>query len=241
MRFGQTLTSGTLLRRYKRFLADVRLEGGEEVTAHIANTGPMTGCAEPGSRILLSHHPDRGRKLPWSWELIEIGGHWVLVNTARPNAVVEEGIRAGAVAELTGYPSLRREARWGERSRLDMVLEDEAGAQCWVEVKSVTLKSGPRAIFPDAVTTRGRRHLLELQEIRAAGHRAVIFFLVPRGDCESVGPAAEIDPAYAETLADVMAEGVECLAYQATVGMDGVLLGRRLPFSLPDRTPAALR
>jgi sugar fermentation stimulation protein A len=225
------LHTGVLLRRYKRFLADVRLDSGEEVVAHCPNPGRMTSCAAPGCRVWLSHHASPRRKLKWTWELSELDGTTVLVNTARPNAVVEEAVRAGAVPALQGYASLRREVRYGERSRVDLLLEDPG--RCYVEVKSVTLRVGPgEGAFPDAVTARGARHAAELAAQVAEGHRAVLFFLVSRGDVDVIRPADEIDPAYGVALRAAVDAGVELLAHRAEVGPGGISVGPALPIRL---------
>ena len=236
MTFDPPLTLGTLVRRYKRFLADVRLDDGRQLTAHVANTGPMTGCAEPGWRVALSHHPDKGRKLPWSWELVRpeppwgSGGSWVLVNTARTNSVVGEALRARAVPELAGYRSVRPEVRWHpeEKSRLDFLLDDhEAGEPpCYVEVKSVTLREDGVAMFPDTVTTRGARHVRDLTTLARRGDaRAAMFFLVARQDCPTFRPAAHLDPDYAEAVAIAQDAGVACLVYDAELSEEGIALG----------------
>lgn len=222
------LVLGTLVRRYKRFLADVRFDDGAEVTAHVANTGSMRGCAEPGSRVALSHHPDRGRKLPWSWELVRVGEAWIGINTARTNHVVEEGVREGLVPELAGYAELRREVPYRPGTRFDLLLSG-GRRRCWVEVKNVTLRDGAAARFPDAVTSRGLKHLDGLAHAVRAGDRAVCFFLVNRGDCERFGPAGEIDPAYARELVAAARAGVELLAYRADVGLGSIRVAHRLP------------
>lgn len=227
------LHRGKLLRRYKRFLADVRLEDGREVTAHCPNPGRMTSCMEPGCTVWLSHHDDPRRKLAWSWEISQMDGARVLVNTARPNRIVEEAVVAGQVPGLRGYAELRREVRYGERSRVDLLLEDPSRGRCWVEVKSVSLRVGPgEGAFPDAVTTRGARHAADLAAQVAAGDRAVLFFLVSRGDIDTVRPADEIDPAYGVALRAAVASGVELLAHRANVDLGGVTVGPALPVRL---------
>ena len=231
MQFASPLKCGVLERRYKRFLADITLDDGEKITAHVANTGSMKGCAEPGSRVALSHHPDTGRKLPWSWELVEDSGHWVGINTALPNRIVEEAILAGRLGPLRGYPELRREVRYGERSRADFLLNGRE-SPCWVEVKNVTLRSGRQALFPDAVTERGTRHLLELEARVSAGERAVMVFLVNRGDCTSVSPADEIDPVYGATLRQAASRGVEILAYRTQPSLEEITVEKKLPVRL---------
>jgi sugar fermentation stimulation protein A len=227
MRFGQALVTGRLVWRHKRFLADVILDSGERVTAHVANTGSMRSTREPGSAVALSHHPDPHRKLRWTLELVRVGRSWVGVNTARPNRIVEEAIAAGRIGPLRGYPELRREVRYGARSRVDLLLEGRRGL-CYVEVKNVTYREGRLALFPDAVTERGARHLRELREVVRQGHRGVIFFLVNRDDCAAFGPAREIDPRYGELLDEVTARGVEALAYRVRNTLSESVVDRKL-------------
>ena len=228
-----TLHPGVLVRRYKRFLADVRMDSGEEVVAHCPNPGRMTSCAEVGGRVWLSHHDSPRRKLKWTWEIAETQGTSVLVNTARPNAIVEEALRAGRFGALAGYTSVRREVRYGERSRVDLLLEDPSLGRCFVEVKSVTLRlpDGTGA-FPDAVSARAARHAAELAAQVAAGDRAVLFFLVSRGDVASVRPADAIDPAYGAALRAAVRAGVEVMAYRADIDIRGVRVGAPVPMCL---------
>jgi sugar fermentation stimulation protein A len=234
MRFQQKLIKGRLIKRYKRFLADVELDSGETITAHTANTGAMTGLTAPGSTVYLTFHDKPSRKLKYSWELVKVGRTLCGINTAFPNDLVEEGVHKGTIAELQGYASLRREVRYGKRkSRIDLLLEEHPSApRAWVEVKNVTLIDGRVARFPDAVTTRGRKHLLELIDMVAAGDRGVLVFVVQRSDCETVGPADAVDPAYGQTLREAMAAGVEVLAYQAKVTTREVKLVRALPVNV---------
>lgn len=221
MHLPEPLQDGVLLRRYKRFLADVRLDDGREVTAHCPNPGRMTSCAIPGGRVRLSHHDDPRRKLAWTWQLAwggEHGSAHILINTNLANAVVAEALEKDRIPALAGYERLRREVRYGRdnKSRIDFLLEGRPGApeaRCYVEVKSVTLLAEPGvAAFPDAVTARGRKHLGELVEVVAEGHRAVQLFLLSRDDAARVRPADEVDPAYAQALRDAAAAGVEVLA-----------------------------
>jgi sugar fermentation stimulation protein A len=226
------LLPGRLVRRYQRFLADVELEDGTLVTAHCPNSGSMKGCALPGSRVLLSRSSNESRKYPCTWELVEVQGGWVGINTGLPNRLVREGIEEGIVAELQGYGSIRGEVRYGnEKSRIDLLLEGRRGS-CYVEVKNVTLVEGGRALFPDAVTTRGQKHLRELMEMVSEGHRAVIFFVVQHHQGESVSPADAIDPEYGRLLRLAVAGGVEALAYRATVTPANIRLDRPLPVIL---------
>ena len=231
MKLPVPLTCGTLIRRYKRFLADVCLDSGEVVTAHCANTGSMTGCAAAGSPVLLSRSDRPGRKHPFTWELVHVGGGWVGINTAHPNRLVEEAVLNGTVAELQGYASLRREVAYGRNSRVDLVLEG-AGAPCYIEVKNVTLVEEGRALFPDAVTLRGQKHLCELEEVVRRGDRGVIFFVVQRGDADCVAPADGIDPQYGRLLRRAVSGGVEALAYRAMVTPEMIVLLKRLPVCL---------
>ncbi len=225
------LLAGTLVRRYKRFLADVILEEGGLVTVHCPNSGSMKGCAEPGSRVLLSRSPNPGRTYPLTWELVESQGCWAGINTALPNRLTREAIEEGIVGELRGYDAIRPEVPYGQGSRIDLLLEGPAG-RCYVEVKNVTLVEGGRALFPDAVTTRGQKHLRELMRVVAAGDRGVIFFTVQRGDGESVSPADAIDPEYGRLLRLALAAGVEALAYRAEVTPQEIRLTHRLPVIL---------
>ena len=228
-RFAAPLLEGTLVRRYKRFLVDVRLQNGHVVVAHTPNTGSMRSCSAPGSRVYLSRAANRDRKLRYTLEIVEAGGTLIGVNTLVPNRLVERAVRAGAIPELAGYPEVRREVPVGE-SRID--LELGPSPRCYVEIKNVSLGEGVVARFPDAVTERGRRHLEELRGCVAAGHRAVIFFLVQRSDCDHLEPADAIDPDYGRALRRAVAAGVEALAYRAAVGLDAITLERRLPVRL---------
>jgi sugar fermentation stimulation protein A len=230
MRFPAPLTEGRLLRRYKRFLADVELASGEVVTAHVANPGAMLGLAEPGMRVLLSRSASLTRKLPWSWELVEAEGALVGINTAHPNGIVAEAIAEGAVAELTGYDILRREVRYGKNSRIDILLTGAGKPDTYVEVKNVHLsRTAGLSEFPDSVTARGAKHLAELSDMVAAGHRAVMFYFVHRGDTTAFRLARDIDPAYAVAFDKARAAGVEMLAYQCRVTAEEVVVTRRLP------------
>ncbi len=233
MKFDPPLVSATLLRRYKRFLADVRFDDGTETTAHCANPGSMMGLAEPGSKVWLSKSDNPKRKLVWSWELGDVGTSLVGVHTGRANALVEDAIDAGNIPELADYKRLRREVKYGENSRIDLLLEDPDRPTAFVEVKSVTLsrKEG-LAEFPDSKTVRGAKHMAELAEMAKLGHRAVVFFLVQRSDCMSMQPAADIDPIYAESLSTALAAGVEVLCYSCRLSPDEITLDRRLEVAI---------
>lgn len=225
------LLSGRLLRRYKRFLADIELADGTIVTAHCPNSGSMTGCAVPGSPVLFSVSSKPSRKLPYTWELVKADGVWVGINTSLTNRLAREGIENGMVPELSGYDCVRGEVPYGAHSRLDFMLSG-AKENCFVEVKNVTLIDGKQALFPDAVTTRGQKHLRDLMEIVADGKRGVIFFVVQRGDAESVSPADKIDPEYGRLLRLAVDCGVEAIAYQAIVSPAEISLSQRLPVIL---------
>ena len=225
MRFSAPLQSARLVRRYKRFLADVILDGGEEVTAHCPNPGSMMGLKDPGLRCWVSAHDDPRRKLKFTLELVEADGALVAMNTLNPNRIAEEAVRAGQIEPLSGYSSLRREVKYGENSRIDMLLEDPARAPAWVEVKNCHLMRTPGlAEFPDSVTARGAKHLGELVRRVDAGDRAVQLFIVQRPDCTRLSPARDLDPVYAEALAAAAAAGVEILAYGCTIDLAGVEL-----------------
>ncbi len=235
MEFDPPLIPATLIRRYKRFLADVRLDDGREVTVHTPNTGAMTGCAEPGSRIWLRDSGNPKRKYPLAWELSTApGGALVGVNTHLANRLVLEGIESGVIEPLRGYSEIRREVRYGtEGSRIDLLLREPGRADCYVEIKSVTLVRGRgEAAFPDAVSARGTKHLRELAGIVRGGDRAVLLFCVQRQDARVVRPAADIDPAYARTLAEARDAGVEVLAWRAAVSPQGIRLDTRLPVEI---------
>jgi sugar fermentation stimulation protein A len=228
MRFEDKLIRGTLIQRYKRFLADVRLDNGEVVTAHCTNTGSMLGCKAPGSLVYLSRSPNKGRKLAFTWEMIQIDRRWVGINTLHPNRLVAEAIRAGAIAELRGYETVRREVKVSRHSRLDLCLENADGC-CYVEVKNVTVCFDGAAAFPDAVSERATKHLKELIRLKRQGHRAVVFFVVQRGDCVYFRPADEIDPEYGRWLRKAIKAGVEALPYHAAVTPREIVLADRLP------------
>ena len=239
MRFATRLVQGVLIRRYKRFLADVRLDDGREVTAHCPNSGSMKTVAIPGNRALVSPANNPKRKLKWTWEVAYVGDGSVpaLVNTVLPNRVVREGIELGTIPELAGYDTIRPEVPYGERSRIDLLLTGADLPETYVEVKNVTLLQDHEpgvARFPDAVTTRGTRHLRELMAVVAAGGRGVLVFHTARGDAQEVRPADTIDPTYGETLREAHSAGVEVLAYRVRVTPEEAVIERRLPVVLPD-------
>jgi sugar fermentation stimulation protein A len=227
MRFSAPLVPATLVRRYKRFLADVVLPSGETVTVHCANPGSMLGLAAPGSRVWLSRSANPKRKLAHSWELVGVdfgaGAELVGINTAHPNALVAEAIAAGAITELAGYAAIRREVGYGKNSRVDFLLEDGVRPPCYVEVKNVHLMRRPGlAEFPDAVTKRGAKHLRELADMVAAGRRAVMLFLIQIGSAKLFKLARDIDPHYGEAFDAARITGVEAIAYRCRIAGDGI-------------------
>lgn len=239
MKFPSPLQRGTLIRRYKRFLADVQLDSGATVTAHCANPGSMMGLTEPGMRVWLSHTDDPARKLAYSWQLLEIDNGavkeptFVGINTGNPNRLVAEAIRTGRITELCGYSRLRTEVRYGINSRIDILLSDGPdGKDCYVEVKNVHLLRRPGlAEFPDSVTKRGAKHLDELAGMTRAGHRAVMVYLVQRTDAERMALAEDIDPAYAQAFASACTAGVEAICYSCKLSPEEIVVDRALPFA----------
>ncbi len=210
------LTDGRIIKRYKRFLADVVLSDGREVTAHCPNTGSMQGCWEPDAPVQLSHSDNPKRKLAWTLERVDMGNGWIGVHTGRTNPVIEEAVSQGWVPQLDGYSCIRREVMFEadgyERSRFDLFLSEGSAADAWVEVKNVTLWQGDAMTFPDAVTARGLKHLNLLQEACRQGYRGVMVYALNRPEGDYFRPAEEIDPAYAETLRKVVENGVEVIA-----------------------------
>jgi sugar fermentation stimulation protein A len=234
MKFAVELIPATLLRRYKRFLADVELTDGSVITAHVANPGAMIGLQATGARVWLSKSPSTTRKLPYSWELIEAdfggGSELVGVNTMHPNAIVAEALAAQAIPELAGYASIRREVKYGAASRVDFLLEDPARPPCYVEVKNVhMMRRLGLAEFPDSVTARGARHLEELATVAAAGARAVMLFVIQIGSSTAFALARDIDPAYGRAFDTARAAGVEAIAYTCAISHDGLILAGPVP------------
>ena len=234
MRFASELVPATLIRRYKRFLADVELADGTMITAHVANPGAMTGLQAEGARVWLSKSPSLARKLPYSWELIEVdfggGSELTGVNTTHPNPIVAEALAAGAIPELTGYASIRREVKYGRTingkgSRVDFLLEDPSRPPCYVEVKNVHLmRRAGVAEFPDSVTARGAKHLDELAEMVA-----LMLFVIQIGSARSFALARDIDPAYARAFDKARVSGVEALAWTCDLTRCDIKLGRSVP------------
>ena len=226
------LVQGTLIRRYKRFLADVELKDGNIVTAHCPNTGSMAGCSEPGRPVYLSSHDNPKRKLKYTWELIKMPTSLVGVNTLVPNRLVVESIRAGVVPELSGYESVDREVKINDHTRLDFMLTGHGGKRCYGEIKNCTLVDDGVAAFPDAVTARGLKHITELEALVESGHRCVMFYFIQRMDARVFKPADHIDPEYGKGLRRALRSGVEILAYDVTIDLDGIRLNRRIPYEL---------
>lgn len=240
MQYPEPLVRGRLLRRYKRFLSDIEIsgpDGPEEVVAHCANPGSMMGLAEPGATVWLLPNRNPTAKLDWRWELTDAGESLVCINTSRANTVVGKALTAGDIPELAAYATVRPEVKYGASSRIDFLLEQDGLPPAYVEVKSVTLRrpdgADPNAAeFPDSVTKRGAKHLEELVAVGHKGARPVMLFLVQRGDCTHVRPAADIDPAYAAALKWAAAEGVEVICRKAEISTEGIVLGASLPLHL---------
>jgi len=231
MRFQTPLVPARLIRRYKRFLADMLLADGTEITAHCANPGSMMGLKDPGINCWLEPNDDPKKKLKYGWRLVEHdGGHFTGVDTALPNRMLRERLIARRVPELADYTLVHPEVKYGEKSRIDFLLTGDGMPDAYVEVKSVTLsRQTGLAEFPDSVTTRGARHMDELASMAAQGHRAMVFFLVQRTDCAQVSLAGDIDPNYAQSFAKARAAGVEVIAYDCAITPEGVVLRNRLP------------
>jgi len=232
LEFDGALIPGHLLRRYKRFLADVELDGGDMVTVHCPNSGSMLGCLGDRWPVLLSRSHNPKRKYPLTWEMVHNGRCWVGINTHLANRLVVDAILDGTIAELRGFDSLRREVSYGDSSRIDVLLEGP-GERCFVEVKNVTMvDERGRYAFPDAVTTRGRKHLRELSVMLRRGHRAVMLFVIQRSDGRGFAPAAKIDPAYAAEFAAAIRCGVEAIAYRAEVTPRSISIVEAVPLTI---------
>jgi sugar fermentation stimulation protein A len=228
MKFEQSLVHGRLIKRYKRFLADIILDDGSQVTAHCTNSGSMKTCLEEDAEVYLSPVNDPKRKTKFTWEMIKINGDWVGINTNHPNRIVYEAMVNGEVDQLKGYTEIKREQKFDD-SRFDVMARNEEGI-CFVEVKNVTMKEGDFALFPDAKTERGRKHLETLIKVKQQGMRAVMFYVIQRQDVSKFGPAWEIDPNYAESLRKATDAGVEVIAMMAEVSPAGIKLVKELPF-----------
>lgn len=230
MHFTQELTQGTLLKRYKRFLADIKLSNGEVVTAHCPNSGSMKTCLENDAPVLLSHSSNPSRKNAFTWELIYLDGGWVCINTQHANTVAFEAVQAGVIPSLSGFNLVKREVTFGD-SRFDLYAE--RGDEKWfIEVKSVTLKLNGEASFPDSVTTRGQKHLLTLAEAKSQGYHTAMLYVLMRSDVQFFRPAKEIDPVYASTLKEVAKKGVEVIVAGTTITPRGIIIDREIPFEI---------
>lgn len=237
MKFASPLLRGRLRKRYKRFLADITLDDGREITAHCANPGSMMGVAPEGAPAWVSEHHGKGRKLPYSWELVEVDDTLVAINTSNPNKIAHEAVEKGMIPELAGYADIRREVKYGQSSRIDLLLEGGRGKRadqpCYVEIKNVHLmREAGLAEFPDSVTTRGAKHLRELSGMVENGARAVMLYVVQRSDCARFAPAADLDPAYAEALSQAVQAGVETLCYDCEITTNEVVLRKALEIKL---------
>ncbi|RUM40843.1 MAG: DNA/RNA nuclease SfsA [Desulfocapsa sp.] len=230
MIFTNPLQEATLVKRYKRFLADVITDKGQEITVHCPNTGSMRGCSTPGSKIMLSTSPNRKRKYPQGLEMVQNGDTWVGINTMLTNGIVAEAIMDGRVQELQNIEKLTREVKTSKSSRLDLLLE-RGEEKIYVEIKNCSLVEDGWAMFPDAVTARGTKHLHELASLVAQGHQGVLFFCIQRNDADKFRPAAHIDPLYAKTLSEVARKGVQILAYQAEVTPEAIEIRKSIPVS----------
>lgn len=236
MEFPGPLIPATLIKRYKRFMADCTLEDGSVVTAHCANPGSMMGLNMPGLRVHLSKTDDPKRKLKYSLQLVELPSEsgkgdpvHVAINTSNPNRIAEEAFHAGTLAELAGYTHLRREVKYGRNSRIDLLLSGDGKPDCYVEIKNVHLLRQPHlAEFPDSVTARGAKHLGELADMVDAGYRAVMLYVIQRPDCDRFALAADLDPGYAAAFAAATSRGVEALAYRCEVTPEGVWLKQKV-------------
>ncbi len=228
MIFKDALIHGTLRRRYKRFLTDVILDNGEEVVAHCTNSGSMKSCLEVGAEVYLSPVNDPKRKTKFTWEMIKINGAWVGINTSNPNKLAFEGVSNGIIPGLEGYTTVKREVKYDD-SRFDVYAENDK-EKCFIEVKNVTYKEGDYALFPDAVTSRGLKHLKTLQKVKAEGYRAVMLYIIQRTDIDKYDTAKEIDPAYAQELLEAEKNGVEVIPVMAEVSPTSIEITKAIPW-----------
>jgi len=226
------LLRGRLIKRYKRFLADVELETGETVTAHCPNSGSMMGCAVPGSPVWISTSSNPKRKLKYTWELVQMPDTMIGINTLVPNKLVKQAVENGLIDELAGYDRVKAEVKVSDHTRLDLMLEKETGETCYVEIKNCTLVQEGVAMFPDAVTTRGQKHLDELERLVSQGHRGVIFYLIQRMDAVAFQPASMIDPVYGEKLANAAKNGVEIITRDTIIDTGSIRTNRSVPVRL---------
>ncbi len=230
MKFENPLIHGTLVKRYKRFLSDIRLNDGTLVVAHCTNTGSMKSCLEEGAEVYISPAQDPKRKTKFTWEMIKINNGWIGINTMLPNQIVAEAILNQEIKNLSGYTEVKREVKIGN-SRID-ILATNQDERCYIEVKNVSMRKDNIALFPDAVTSRGKKHLEELITIKENGHRAVMVFLIQRSDVDSFAPAKEIDTEYAITLKKAFEKGVEIIPLMAKVSPHEIKIQKVLSFKL---------
>lgn len=224
MQFEKPLVTGVLLKRYKRFLADVQLDSGEITTAHCTSTGAMLGLLNEGARVWLSRADNPNRKLAYTWEMVESDGVMVGVNTSNPNRLVFEAIEQKILPQFIGYTAMKREVKYGQNSRIDILLTDPHLPPCYIEIKNVHLKRNHMIEFPDAVTDRGTKHLVEMMELVKQGCRAAMVYVIQREDGEVFSLAADIDPVYAQTAAQAFVCGVEAYAHPCRMGADAITL-----------------
>nr|WP_321452835.1 DNA/RNA nuclease SfsA [uncultured Carboxylicivirga sp.] len=230
MIFDTPLIHGRLIKRYKRFLSDILLDNGEVVVAHCTNSGSMKSCIEENAEVYLSPASDPKRKTRYTWEMIKINNRWIGINTLHPNRIAFEAIKNNEIPQLSGYEHVQREVKVG-KSRIDIMAQNP-DETCFIEVKNVTMKVGNRALFPDAVTTRGKKHLEELIQLKKEGIRAVMLYVIQRMDVDTFGPAVDIDPDYAKTLKLAYSQGVEIIALQVIVSPTEIKIAKQLPFKL---------
>ena len=230
MKFDKPLTHGTLIQRYKRFLADVKLDNGEKTTAHCTNSGSMKSCLEEGAEVYMTPVDDPKRKTKFTWEMIKINGSWVGINTNVPNRIAFEAVQNNKIEQLSGYDTVKREVTF-ENSRFDIYAENSQ-EKVFIEVKNVTLKDGKFARFPDAVTKRGKKHLKSLMRVKEQGMRAVMLYVIQRKDIDIFAPAGDIDPEYAEILVQAFRKGVEIIPVQASVTPEEIKISNEIPFEL---------
>ena len=227
MKFTSPLVKGHLIKRYKRFLADIELENGLIVTAHCANPGSMMGLKEPGLEVYLS--PSSTGQLQYRWELVKMGNHFVGINTSHPNKLVEEALNKKLIQPLSQYVDIRREVKYGQNSRVDFLLQSPGLSPCYLEVKNAHLKRDKGAEFPDSVTKRGAKHLQELTNMVKQGNRAVILYIVQRTDCSTFSLAYDIDPEYAAAAKMASESGVERLCYGCDISLEGITISQEIP------------
>lgn len=230
MKFDKPTQFGILIKRYKRFLADIKLNNGYVITAHCANSGSMKTCCEPGWQVMISDSQNPKRQLRYTWEMIHNRHCWIGINTQVPNKLAKEAIEENRIPELNGYSAIRTEQNYAN-SRIDLLLEKE-NEKCFVEVKNVTLVENDIYLFPDAVTERGLKHLNDLLEMKRSGHRAVMFYIIQRSDGRIFKPCREIDPKYAIKLKEAEKQGIEILPYVADVSPEEIKISHKVKYAL---------